>query len=176
MKFQNKFIMANFIKLLVKERLKENFYYLYFDEYRIVMITKTVVHKVKIDNIDPNSNNEKNYENKSLILYIIQLNETKDCLGIELSLEPVSGFYPFYFDNEIKLVDERNFFSSLANYYKILDKNIENTVINKFYMIKDTIYKKLDSRKLTKASNFSIVKKQKAKKHPTYKKELKIIT
>ena len=150
--------MSHFIKLLLKERFKENFYYLYYDDNRLILITKTDVSKTKsIENIKRN-------EKKSLIIYIIQLNDKKDSIVVDLSLEPVSGYYKFNYEHEQRLIDERNYFSSLANYYKILDKNIHDMVVNKFSLIKETIFKKLELKKLTKVSTYSSIYNKKKKR------------
>lgn len=139
----NKFIMEKFICFLLNQRIKENFTFLNSNTKGIILVTKISVSKVRnVEEIE--LDNSKIISKRCLMLYIMQLSPNKDELIIELSVEPVSGYYLFKFsEKEAKIFDERNFFISLTNYYKNLDKEIFESVKNFCVLMRETIQAKL---------------------------------
>lgn len=137
----NRFIMEKFTQNILKQRLLENFNILNSNKKSIILVTKISVSKVKnIKEIE----NKKIISKRCLMIYILQLNEEKDELTIELSVEPVSGYYLFKFsENDIKIYDERKFFNALSNYYKNIDKEIFDSIKNFVYLMRETIFIKL---------------------------------
>jgi hypothetical protein len=108
----------------------------------IILITKISVSKVK--NIEE-TENSKIISKKCLMLYTITLSPNKEEVSIELSVEPVSGYYLFKSsEKEAKIYDERKFFNSLINYYKNMDKEIFEYIKNFTILIKETIVTKLN--------------------------------
>ena len=138
----NKFIIENFVFYLINQRLKENFTFLNSNNNSIILITKISVMKVKnVDEIE----NTKIIPKKCLMLYTINLSPNKDEITIELSVEPVSGYYLFRSsEKEVKIFDEKKFFNSLINYYKNLDKEIFEYLKNFSSLMKENIMMKLN--------------------------------
>lgn len=138
---QNKFIMEKFVHSLLKQRIIEKFNFLNSSPGTIILTTKMSVSKIKnIEEIESN----KIISKRCLMIYVLQLNESKDELTIEISVEPVSGYYLFKFsEKDIKIYDERKFCNSLSNYYRTTDKEILETIKNIFNLIGESIYSKL---------------------------------
>jgi hypothetical protein len=137
----NKYLIERFIYFILHQRMKENFAILNTNSKGIILITKISVSKVK--NIEEIENN-KIISKKCLMLYNIQLSPSKEELIVELSVEPVSGYYLFRFtEKEAKIYDERKFFHSLINYYKNIDKEMFEYIKNFTYLMKESITMKL---------------------------------
>jgi hypothetical protein len=137
----NKYLIERFIYFILQQRMKENFAFLNSNTRGIILITKISVSKVK--NIDEIGSG-KIIPKKCLMLYTIQLSPNREELLIELSVEPVSGYYLFRFtEKEAKIYDERKFFNSLINYYKNIDKEIFEYIKNFTYLMRESITMKL---------------------------------
>ena len=102
--------MEKFIHALLKQRLSENFSFLNSNAKGIILVTKISVSKVKTSGeIEIN----KIISKRCLMVYNLQFDSEKDELSVDLSVEPVSGYYLVKFsEKDTKINDERKFFNS----------------------------------------------------------------
>ena len=135
----NKFVMEKFLNFIIKLRIHEDYLHINSCNNRYILVNKISISKVKnINEVD------KIIPKRSLVIYILQLNQTKDELSFELCIEPVSGYYLYKFsETEARIFDEAKFFNSLTNYYKTFDKHIFESIFNFCFLARETIEAKL---------------------------------
>ena len=140
----NKFVMEKFLDFIIKLRLQEDYLHINSCNNRFILVNKISISKVK--NINEV---EKIIPKRSLVIYILQLNQTRDELSFELCIEPVSGYYLYKIsDSEARVFDETKFFNSVTNYYKNFDKHIFESIFNYCFLAKETIEAKLKKSSL----------------------------
>jgi len=131
--------MEKFLDFIIKLRIQEDYLHINSCNNRFILVNKISISKVK--NINEV---EKIIPKRSLVIYILQLNQTRDELSFELCIEPVSGYYLYKIsDTEARIFDEVKFFNSVTNYYKNFDKHIFESIFNFCFLAKETIEAKL---------------------------------
>lgn len=131
--------MEKFLDFIIKLRLLEDYLHINSCNNRFILVNKISISKVKnINEVD------KIIPKRSLVIYILQLNQNKDELSFELCIEPVSGYYLYKFsETEARIFDEAKFFNSVTNYYKNFDKHIFDSILNFCFLARETIEAKL---------------------------------